>query len=274
MTKPIYRGPRKYPPLGAGYKALWDFDRYQPRYQCGRYTMPDPQTTSLRSLQNPLERHIPIPCIRDQYTLSTDHGNYSYSARTDNQRAYEQQATNHLNRLTKHSEHGPWQLHKIHYDIKDLASESKTITKTNNHLPAAHPPANTVVRENSLPNQLKSIGPSTPHSHQSTDSLSNKKRSVSWADNHISSINVNANNNDNEDSYTNHLRMSTYNNNPSTTLRYCRGDKLRSMKAGRHYHYLNHNSQLCDTDIPTGYDKLEDDISYQIIADGTTPCSR
>ena len=70
LRKDIYKKPRNYEPFGPGYKGLIDWDKHQLRPKYSRHTMPNPQTTSLQSLQNPLEKDKLIPCIADQHVLN------------------------------------------------------------------------------------------------------------------------------------------------------------------------------------------------------------
>lgn len=74
--------------------ALQQIDSYQPRSRYSRCTMPDVYTTSLQSLQNPLKRQQPIPCLRDQHTLSTDSKLYFSQERgfLEQKKGYEKQA--------------------------------------------------------------------------------------------------------------------------------------------------------------------------------------
>lgn len=71
-SKPLTAKLPRYPPQGPNHIAMSEHNRAQPRVRYSRYTMPDFLTHSLHSVQNPQERHKPIPCLRDQYILSSD----------------------------------------------------------------------------------------------------------------------------------------------------------------------------------------------------------
>jgi len=60
--------------------------------------MPDPQTASLRSIQNPLHRHLPVPCIQDQHRLIAG-SNYKTAYTRQQTAAYQKKAIEHSRNL-------------------------------------------------------------------------------------------------------------------------------------------------------------------------------
>lgn len=273
LQKPIYRGPRKYEPLGPGYKALWEVDRYLPRYQYSRHTMPDPQTTSLHSLQNPLERDKPIPCIRDQQKLIADYRNHACPDRTGNQNAYELQARSHVKHFHDNvTETRVWCPQKVEYDIKHLGVRAKIAMAGQMRTNEGETPANA----NDDTHYKGSYNPTATTIQTSVHKdISEMTKTVSWADQipkEYNSGNSNVNNNNDECiDNSNEPRLAIpLDKGELPSLKHAHRDKLTASKGGRYYHYLNLNSRLCESDIPTNYNKLEDDITYRIVPDETT----
>lgn len=60
--------------------------------------MPDTQTASLRSIQNPLHRHLPVPCIQDQHRLIAG-SNYKTADTRKQTAAYQKKAIEHSRNL-------------------------------------------------------------------------------------------------------------------------------------------------------------------------------
>lgn len=93
----------RYLPLGAAYDAFREVDSIQPRARYSRYLLPDPQTSSMQTLQNPKHSKKLIPCLRDQRRVTTYARQYmdddpDYVEQRD---AYEQIAMHSKHRLEK-----------------------------------------------------------------------------------------------------------------------------------------------------------------------------
>lgn len=229
----IYKPPRKHEALGAGYEALADLDYHQPRQTYSRYTLPNPQTASLHTLQNPLERHRSIPCLRDQEIFSSGSHNYNHECGLTNLgSAKENQSISNRN-------------------AEQCSLEEETQREVEGRIAA------TIKRNAQRTKKQVSWADQVTYSEDSSRTITQIGRQ---------NRNNNACNCTQDDVPLQGQELITRALSEPAT------DKLRAMKEGRYYRYMDTNSQQCINDIPTDYCSQEDNIVYNFVANENEDC--